>query len=190
MADAREPYRQWLRNIAKAKGTTLSQVAKNAKVVQSTITRFVNDPQYPYELSARTIRALEEFSGMEAPRTRTFSDNSNATFELDKRAQGALAPARETMMAPDDALNLHGIRRGDLCEIDTHAAPQVGDIVQVQIRAGFKTRDTTVRIYDPPYLMAHSTDYSLNRPLLIDPTRAKVTGVIVKVIRQLRDINK
>lgn len=188
MADEREPLRIWLKSIVTTKGATLSAIAKEAKVSQPTITRFVNDPQYPYELSARTIRLIETTFGIPAPRSRTFEDSSVATFET--RAAAAAKThggARERIMAMDDALDLRGVRRGDLLEIDAQAQPRPGDVVQAELRAGLKSREMAVRIYDPPYLMAHSTTYELNRPILIEPGRARVLGVVTRVTRQLRE---
>lgn len=192
MADHREPLRQWLHAITRAHATTLTGLAREAKVVQSTITRFVNDADYPYELSSRTIRKIEERYGMPAPASRTFSDQAGAGFVVQPstgvvNAGDKPSTTLETVMAPDDALDFRGLRRGDLCEVDTEAAARVGDMVLAELRSGFKNRELVVRIYDPPYLMAHSTAYELNRPILIEPGRAKVIGVITRILRQTRE---
>lgn len=187
MPDAREPLRQWLRSIATAKGITLSEIAKGAEVAQSSITRFVNDPKYEYELSARTIRRIEEHYGVPVPRSRTFADAASAGFEPRRDATARRAEAFSSVMAADDALNLAGVRRGDLCEVDARATPNPGDLVAVEIRPGTRTRETIVRIYDMPYLTAHSTQYELNRPIMIEPGRARIVGVVVRIVRQLRE---
>jgi hypothetical protein len=185
MADAREPLRQWLRSIARTKSTTLSAIAKSAGVAQSSVTRFVNDPAYEFELSARTIRKIEEQFHVQAPRSQTFSDNQAQAFEA--RETPFAARSFELVMAADDALNLAGVRRGDLCEVDAAAPPHAGDLVAVELRPGLRSRETIVRVWDPPYLMAHASNYDLNRPILFEPGRARILGIVRKVTRQLRE---
>jgi len=186
MADDRALLKEWLQGLSRSTGMTLSAIAKEADVSTTTVTRFVNDRGYKFDLARRTIRKIEARFGTKAPVASGLSDRHGQSFELRKDPAGS-ARAQEVAMVTDDALDLRGFRRGDLCHLTNDAKPEAGDLVFAEIHNSLHRRERIVRIYSPPYLLAHSTSFELNRPLLIEPGRVQILGVVVRMSRNLRE---
>lgn len=186
MADDRALLREWLLSLSRSSGMTLSAIAREADVSTTTLTRFVNASDYKFDLARRTIRKIEDRFGSRAPIAPSTHDAD--VDEFDDKPDGAAKSkhAQEVVMVTDHALDLHGLRRGDLCQLDPAAEASPGDLVQAEIHNSLHKRERIVRIFSPPYLLAHSTSLDLNKPLLIEPGRVRILGVLVKLSRHLR----
>ena len=186
MDDERDRLREWLLGLTRSTGMTLSAIAKEAEVSTTTITRFVNDAEYKFDLARRTIRKIEDRFATRAPVSSGLADNAASPFQPRKAPTSSSRPAPETVSISDDAMNLHGLQRGDACTVSTAIKPDSGDLVFAEINNSLHRREGVVRIYSPPYLLAHSTNFDLNRPLLIEPGRVAVVGVVTRIVRSFQ----
>ncbi len=198
MTDIRNDQRAWLRLVldqTKMSGTAL---AKAAGLAQTTVTNFLNDPDYPHVLSSRTIAALERASRMKfgaMPRETSFQEPeavpfqerdetepvSDAVKHLLKSRNNALAPWRLASRAIEAA----GYFPGDILIVDLNALPMPGDIVCAQrYQWGQFTAETVFRVYEPPYLLAKTYDTAATPLLAIDNVNVMVKGVVVASLRQ------
>jgi len=78
------------------------------------------------------------------------------------------------------AMNMEGILPGDLIITDLGLAPEVGDVVLAQQTDPETGKSQTLlRRYDPPYLIAHSTDAIFLKPVTVDNVAVIVMAVVV-----------
>jgi hypothetical protein len=185
MADDRAQLIEWLQGLSRSTGMTLSAIAREAEVSTTTVTRYVNDPSYKFDLARRTIRKIEERFGSRAPVSSGMGDQVRTGFETRPSREPAEPKAPLTVIVSDDALDLRGIRKGDVCNLDPALEARPGDLVLAELQNSLHRRERIVRIFSPPYLLAHSTSGELNRPLLIEPGRVRVLGPLVKLTREL-----
>jgi hypothetical protein len=84
------------------------------------------------------------------------------------------------------ALDLAGLLPGDVVAVDLGRSElKTGDVVCAQIYDWQKGSATTVfRIYEPPYLVALSTDPQHRKPVLVDGDRVLLKGRVVASFRQ------
>jgi hypothetical protein len=84
------------------------------------------------------------------------------------------------------ALDLAGLLPGDVVAVDPgRSALKTGDVVCAQIYDWQKGSATTVfRIYEPPYLVALSTDPQHRKPVLVDGDQVLLKGRVVASFRQ------
>ena len=61
--DLRLRQRDWLRRAMELSDLSATALAKKADLAQTTLTRFLGDPEHGSALSARTISAIEQASG-------------------------------------------------------------------------------------------------------------------------------
>lgn len=82
------------------------------------------------------------------------------------------------------ALDLQGILPDDILLVDLNRRPAPDDIVCAQI-VDFTTgvAETIFRLFQPPYLIAHSAKLGAVRPEQVDEIRVSVRGVVEGVIR-------
>lgn len=187
MGDYRDDLKAWLRNLARSQGVSLSEIAREAGAAVTTVTRFVNDDSWKHTLTNATIAKIEKRWQSEAPRAPGLADAGTAEFITRPDIKGQAQGSAEVVMVPDDALNMRGFLRGDLCYVDTAAHPQRGDVVLAEIRTPHRKGHRVLLTYDAPYLRGHSTDWELARPVLIDADRVRILGVAVRQARQLRE---
>ncbi len=183
MADYRDDLKAWLRSLARARGVSLTELAREAGAAVTTVTRFVNSDKWGHTLSNATIAKIEGRWDSQAPRPPGLSDAASSEFEARQDSVAARAPAHEIVMVTDDALNMRGFIRGDLCMIDPQATPKRGDIVLAEIRTPNRQGQRVLLSYDAPYLRGHSTDWELGRPVLLDADRVRIRGVVIKSTR-------
>jgi SOS-response transcriptional repressor LexA len=185
MSDYRESLRAWLRNLARARGVSLTELAREAGVSTTTVTRFVNSDDWKHTLGNASIAKIEQRWDTEAPKPAGLLDPTIAKFP---ELQGRNSPDRQLVQVTDDALNMRGYMRGDLCEIDPTIEPSRGDTVLAEIRTPARIGQRVLLTYDSPYLRGHSTDWELSRPILLDADRVRILGVVVRVLRQSKEV--
>jgi hypothetical protein len=84
------------------------------------------------------------------------------------------------------ALDLAGLLPGDVVAVDLGRSEfKTGDVVCAQIYDWQKGSATTVfRIYEPPYLVALSTDPQHRKPVLVDGEQVLLKGRVVASFRE------
>ena len=108
--------------------------------------------------------------------------------ETDNALVSALAPGlknADAWIIRSRALDLAGLLPGDVAIVDLNAAPEADDTVCAQIYDWRAAEAVTVfRLYDPPYLVAASTDPQFRRPQLVDDDRVSIKGAVVASFRR------
>lgn len=181
-------YRRWILDICRRRNLTPSELAKQAGVSTSTLTRLVYDEEFSGTLSGRTIAKIARAARVRPP------ELYDAANVLDHAEPDAVPVASEEEAAKETegamleyhqitstALQLAGYLPGDYIQVDKSVAPRPGDVV-LAIKASDGTRQTLVRIFQPPYLIAATADPSPPPPELVDP-RIQIVGVVVKAWR-------
>jgi transcriptional regulator with XRE-family HTH domain len=84
------------------------------------------------------------------------------------------------------ALDLAGLLPGDVVAVDLRQSEfKAGDVVCAQIYDWQKGSATTVfRVYEPPYLIALSTDPQHRKPVLVDGEQVLLKGRVVASFRR------
>jgi len=200
-----EALRDWLREIAFRHGTSLHGIARAAGIHGSTLTRFM-DPDGPgHNLSDTSISKIERaFNSSRPAAAGGTQTGASGPRRLQERPAGLLNPQAEmdeiasaierahqgdsaqldAYLVRDRTLDLAGYLPGDVILVDPSRAPQPGDVVALQPRGTLSQREgVMVRIWDAPWLTAHSTDVRCSRPMLIDPQTATILGVVTTALR-------
>lgn len=195
--------RQWLQEIVKATGKTLSQLATDAGVSDSTLTRLANDENYAGTLSSLTVERIKEAFRVPGPEEygaarrlgmAGFAEAQRFDAKTEPAPLGAAVAALiagrhavDPWRLKTDALALVGYLAGDIVLVDLNSAPQPQDAVCAQVydwqRGG---AETVWRVYDPPFLVGASPDRTAYKPLLVDNDRVLVKGVVVESLRPHR----
>ncbi|MGH6907913.1 MAG: hypothetical protein ACREDX_08660, partial [Aestuariivirga sp.] len=82
------------------------------------------------------------------------------------------------------ALEGAGYRPGDILLVALDETPAAGDVVCAQIYDWVKAKAETVfRIFQPPYLVAATSDPQLMRPHLVDDAAVAIKGVVLQSLR-------
>jgi hypothetical protein len=211
MSTMRDAQIAWVKAVAAYKGWTLSKWARRTRVgvgenslAPSTLTRFVNDPDATHELHDKTIEALAESAGIEpmvlpgsrrpanlaepdavpysAVHTGT-DDFVQAIIEDLVRERNSLTP----LVMRTRSLEHAGYLPGDILIVDLNMRPQPDDVVCAQVYDwGGDRAETVVRILQPPYLVAASSDSRLLKPLVVDDESVIIKGVVVHSMRPRR----
>jgi antitoxin component of RelBE/YafQ-DinJ toxin-antitoxin module len=191
-------HRDFVRRVVKRTGKAATRIAKELGIAPSTLTRLLREPDDSTStLHARTLRMLEEFSGLTlgsgnepagAPGTPGFREEA-VPFDA-KSADPALSAAIKALTAGRKAadawtiktrsLERVGFMPGDVVIVDLGMRAQAGNAVCAQVydvRSG--TAETVMRLYEPPYLLTASLDENLRRPLVVDDEQVVIKGVVL-----------
>lgn len=197
-----QTYRDWIAQLmAQHDIATVSELARSAGLAESTLTRLMN-PEGPGNIPREgTIAKIEQRFNTRRPATRTgrndgteqsCADPLGTALAITEKIRAIVAndapdETDEAYLVGDRALDLAGYLPNDIILVDPSIRPETGDIVALRFRTGpMKSRTLTLRIHDAPFLTAHSTDETLRRPILIDPDRIEIVGVVTKAMRQRR----
>jgi transcriptional regulator with XRE-family HTH domain len=200
MSDPRDETRTWLRGILASTGWTPTELARRARVAQTTLTRFLNDADHAHDLSRRTIAAIasaarlpqpgivpERRPGFAESDATPFAAASDGVTEAMVRHAIAGAPGVNPWVMGSRALELAGYLPGDVLVIDLNAEPRSRDAVCAQVYAPTgMSAETVMRIWQPPFLVAASMDERFGRPILVDNDLVVIRGVIVAGVRPRR----
>ena len=89
-----------------------------------------------------------------------------------------------------NALLSIGYLPGDVMLVDLNERPRAHDVVCAQVYDWVRSRAQTVfRLYEPPYLLASTTDQAVLRPLVVDDNVVVVKGVVTASIRPRRNLD-
>ncbi len=190
----RQAQRDWLEEVIRSTGLRASPLAKKLGISDSTLTRFLNDPDYGGTLHPMTVQAISEFSGIAGPGAIAPASpglrEDGVPFEIsmarpDDPVFAAIGQRRGThpWIVKSDALLQAGVRPGDVIIIDPTVQPRDGDVVCCQFEEGATAR-TVFRLYFKPFVMGASPDPADNRPELVNDTTRRIVGVMTDMIRR------
>lgn len=186
----------WIEDVLRFTRKPASQLATDAGLSDTTITRFLNDDEHTSALSALTVSRIAESVGVAPP-----GGDAPTGFREDATPYDAGEPAPandgprvlEAWLAahPDaspwlmrsDVLALAGVRQGDVIIVDMAITPREGDVVCAQIYEGMNAR-TVFRIWQQPYIVGAPLGGGPVRPELVDGRRVVIRGVMVQLIRR------
>lgn len=194
--DIRQEQKDWLRDILRATGKTISGLARDAGLSDTTLSRFANNPNHKGKLDDLTVKLISEATGFKPPGsssvTAKLSPHEAIQFDNDNEpnalvvAVNALTAGRRNAFAwtmTSDVLQLAGVRSGDVIIIDHDATPRSGDIVCAQVESGFGAA-TVFRVYHMPYLIGASPDPFSVSPETINGTTRRIVGVMTDLVRR------
>lgn len=179
-------------------GWSQTDLAKRAGLDPSTLSRFLSSPKSGTSLRPSTIRQIEKVVGMSMSRGEPDPVAENpgmAEAEQTPVLRGSVAEVLQAHLSaggkPVDAwtlksraLELSGYHPGDLLLVRLGETALRGDIVCAQIYDWSQRQAETVfRIFDPPYLLAATSDISLLRPIEIDRENIAIKGVVLHSLR-------
>jgi hypothetical protein len=199
----RRQQKEWIDDILRVTGWTLTELARRSKVNQSTLTRFYNDPQDKATLRANTVESISAASGWDAgtaPSTETRKTvaiigdaeilppgYSTARGDIEAAIK-ALVHGRNSAfprLVKTRALETAGYLPGDICIIDQNVKWMRGDVVIATIdpsRRGTRP-ETVLRIFEPPYLVTATYDDRLRKPIYVDGEETVILGTVVALFR-------
>lgn len=200
-AEERARILDWVEWLRVRTGQSLSELAEGAGLSNNTLTRLRQ--RESALLDALSVRMLCEYTGLPGPdlyklgHTSGFAEEAEPFDAATSDLQPAMTAFTRLMLKerPDAAswllktraLEGLGYMQGDLVITDARVQPRAGDAVCAQVvdlRTG--AAETVFRVYEPPYLIAHSSDPALRKPLLIDNERVIVMATVTESLRTRR----
>lgn len=198
-ADVRDTQRAWLRQIVRDTGKSLTQIAAEAHVSHTTLTRF-DRPEYAGTLNTLTVQQIAEAMGVEPPKginpaetpvrrmgpqrdAEPFAANDETDPHGAVKALIGNRPGAAPFRMKTRALELRGYLVGDVLIVDVNAMPREGDIVCAQVYDFAGNAETVMRVYEKLVLTAATLDPELQKPLFVDGERVAVMGVVTDLVR-------
>lgn len=193
----RHAQRQWLEATVRARGESASQIAKAAGVSDTTVTRFLNNTAYKGVLNPLTVQRISDYTGIAGPGVqdeghplRSFREEAVPyVAEADAGSAAAVAallagrPHAYAMVMQSTALELAGVRLGDIMIIDPSVSATDGDVVCALIEEG-KGATMVYRIFQMPNIVGASFDPRAVRPESINGTTRRIVGVMTDLVRR------
>lgn len=199
MTDQRiNDLREWLDRVSKKTGLKLTPLANHIGVSPSTLTR-IPKPDYKGLPSTDTIAKLVDASGIPAPasimggETVGFHDTEASPYFPNHQILPkirVIANNTDTWQVHTDLLNLCGILPGDFIELDMNRQPMAGDLVMAQIYSDNGSAESVARKFDPPFLVALTTNTNPPKPVYVDHEHATILGVITASWREYETSKK
>lgn len=203
MSYERQQIIDWLRAILSSKGWKPTELARRAKLAPSTINRFMNSPDADHVMSTRSLQAIANVAGVAVlqmpgmPRPPGFgeadalawSDNGSGDAIVD-HAVKALIGGRNNIdpwVMRSRALEHAGYLPGDVLLIDLNETPRPKDAVCAQVYDWSTGKaETIMRLYEPPFLVAASSEPKFLKPFIVDDHQIVIKGVIVSALHPRR----
>jgi hypothetical protein len=191
-------HREYVRQVIERTGKRPTRIAKDLDIAPSTLTRLLNEAEgSTATLHARTLRKLQDYSGIQAlfggdpsapSAFRGFGEDA-VPFDA-KGADPAVTAALKALIGGRKAADPWTIRTrslerigflpGDIVIVDLGRRPEAGDAVCAQVYDWRRAAaETVMRLYEPPYLVAASLDEGLRRPLVVDNEQVMIKGVVL-----------
>lgn len=189
--ELREVIRDWLLKVIRGSGMTATEIARKGGMATTTLTRFLNNPEHQSVPSLVTIEKVARVTKY-APPPALGIGSDGLGFSEDEVGpyEGPDAPAAEGdgdwWEIRTRVLDLEGFLPGDRVLVSLREAARPGDIVVAQIITGNEEVETVFRKYEPPFLTARSTVSSQPKPVLIDPEKVSILGVVLSLQRDRR----
>lgn len=200
--NTRYKHLRWVRAIMSYKGWSQTELARQAGVDPSTLSRFFREVNPGAMLQSHTIEKIARVGGIppfreEPPeKPRGYSAGEAARYgssSPDPLILAAIAGMRETLNNVDpwqlnsSALEYAGYSPGDVLIVDPADEPENGDIVLAYLPDPEDLSDGAIfRIYEDPYLVAATRTPHLQKPLHIVRDQVRVAGVVVASLRGRR----
>jgi transcriptional regulator with XRE-family HTH domain len=178
-------------------GKTRTEIAREAGVSPSTISKFENDVDNISQLGNLTMEKISTVTGVPFATWRADAPpqlaEAEATFLDDlprddylKRLITALRAggnAIDPWVLRSRALEVIGYMPGDVLLVDLNAEAKDGDVVCAQSYDRLGRAETIFRVFQKPFLTAHSMERPGFRPLFVDDDRVQIRGVVVSMLR-------
>lgn len=191
-SDVRGTIRERTIDAMEERGWKVPVLSRRAGVAESTIYRLLSDDP-EFTASTRTLTRLSSALGTQlsdtGPLDLGLSEEAepfryDATKEFNDHVKAFVTPrpATDPWILRTRALTGFGYMPGDVVVLDLNLEWQAGDIVCAQLYSHEAGRTETIwRRYEPPYLVAGSTDPAFVRPIHEDAVGRK--GVVVMTYR-------
>ena len=188
--------RDFVMEVLKRTGWSQSDLAFRAGLDPSTLSRFLSGGVEGRVLRPATLARIERAAGMKldgesGAETEGFAE-AEATLLTRPGPDLAIAVAAlssgckavDAWTLSSHALDMAGYRPGDILLVSLGEEPRPGDVVCAQIYDWAKGQAETVfRLYQPPYLLAASTDPTLLRPHVLGDNGVAIKGVVIHSLR-------
>lgn len=185
------------------KGWSQTELARQAGVDPSTLSRFFREVNPGAMLQSHTIEKIARVGGIppfreEPPKKpRGYSESEANRYwssSPDPLIEAAIAGIRRKLDSIDPwslnsaALEFAGYSPGDILVVDPAEEPENGDIVLAYLPEAddATTNGAIFRIYEDPYLVAATRTPHLQKPLHIVRDQIRVAGVVVASLRGRR----
>ncbi|WP_127523641.1 helix-turn-helix transcriptional regulator [Mesorhizobium sp. Z1-4] len=194
--------KEWLRAVARYMNMSPSQLALNAGLAASTVTRYLNDGTGTLTITGRSLDKISSYTGIPkhvfpgqrklpgfgeseaVPYDKHSEERLPAWVEAAIAAHKSNRPGVEPWVMRGWALDLLGVYPGDVLMIDQNRRARAGDVVCAQLTDLATGRaETVMRRFEPPYIVTHSAKTGPSRPEPVDDERVVIMGVEVGIIR-------
>jgi len=188
-------HREYVRLVVERTGKAATRIAKELGIAPSTLTRLLKEESPTATLHARTLRKLQDYSGIppifgdsSAPVLRGFGEDAvpfdarsaDPVLSAAIKALTAGRKAADPWTVRTRALDRIGYLPGDIVIVDLGRRAEAGDAVCAQVYDWRRAAaETVMRLYEPPYLVAASLDEGLRRPLVVDNEQVIIKGVLL-----------
>ncbi len=195
--ETQKRVRDWILALPEVTGKSLTRIAEEADVAVTTLTKPANNPDHKHVTSTVTIAKIVETHGVAPPLgfehlkpMRGLAEPEAQEYRYDAepdvneliKAYIAGRPSIAAWVLKTRALEHLGFMPGDIALLDLNASWRAGDIVCAQLYNHERGRTETIwRRYEPPYLVASSTDPAFLKPLHEDSVARK--GVVMVTFR-------
>lgn len=199
-----DSQRAYVTHVLQRTGWTQSELALRAGLDPSTLSRFLSAPQEGRALRPRSILKIATVSGI-AFKAGGTGPSAPLDLPIAGFAESEASPLDMEELSPvahmvgilrrhhhnidpwtlrSKALEGAGYRPGDVVIVALGETPLSGDVVCAQIYDWSTGRAETVfRIFEPPYLVAASSDARFLRPLIVDDEKVHIKGVVIQTCR-------
>ena len=194
---AAQDQHAFIEKVLSKTGWTQTDLANRAGIDPSTLSRFLTKGRDGHALRANTIQRIVNASGLvpgevQLLPTDGFSEDEAMPYIFATEDARTLAirtlcserPNIDAWTLKSNALDGLGYRSGDVLLVSLNETPHAGDIVCAQIYDWTKSKAETVfRLFQPPVLLAATSDTALLKPHLITDNNVVVKGVVLHMLR-------
>jgi hypothetical protein len=198
VASEAERQREWVGKLLAHLRTNANQLALQAKISPSTLSKFLAGSRADHLLNSHTIAKLGRAAGYAFPDApelgapRSLAESDALPYRPDDSVQDDAFVAslsvlcrghngRDPWIMSSSALAEIGILPGDIMVVDLNETAREGDIVCVQSYSGGSVA-TVFRVYRHPFLIGAGPGARL--PLLSDGRSAQIRGVVIGTYRR------
>lgn len=199
MSNSQRDTKAWIKAVATYMNLSQSELAKRAGLAPSTVTRYINDTTNTLGITQRSLDLIAQFSGIPAHRM-PGEQNRSGTLEQDAEPLGneflpewvtaavdrliSESSTRTAWRMKGWALEMLGVLPGDILIIDTSLRPKSGDIVVAEVTDwAIGQKETAFRLYQPPFIVTHSSKLGPQKPLTVDEETVQLRGVCIATLR-------